>query len=262
MGLRRAKVYIETIGGFGQKVSDDTRLVRIQIAPKEPAIPGRALGVSLDELTEYDSAFGGGAGARFKSLVAWAAKEVDINPGLLAANLLAEHRRGTYLMAGKVDSFIVGTDDFFERRHALAKAVPVYARVKWDRRSMSTDVNELDRRVVTIQFDTGRDAALASAVYLKYGETRLRAAGGEAGRDFDQLAPEIRFTLIRRAFNAGLGRARQELAEVLTGKDVLVRNPRVRCTASNRTRTVGRRCATIRAAQALHLSKRIFGVEG
>jgi hypothetical protein len=230
-------MYLHATGDIGQpQTSESGRLVNIQIAPIEPPIPGRALGVSVNELIDYDSVFLGTPGTRFKNLVAWAAKEVDINPGLLAVNLLAEHRRGTYLTPGKVDSFTIGTDDFFEKRNALAKAVPAYSKVKWDRRATSTDINEQNRGVVTIQFDSGRDGLLASAVYLKHGEIVLREAARKAGSDFDRLPIEVRFMLVRRAFNAGHGRAREELTATLAGRDVLVRDPKVRCTASARTR--------------------------
>jgi hypothetical protein len=113
---------------------------------------------------------------------------------------------------------------------------------------------------VTVQFNSGRDALLASAVYLKHGDVVLRDAAKAVGSDFDKLPVEVRFTLIRRAFNAGHGRAREELAKTLGGTDILVRDPKIECTASNRTRTIGRRCATIRAAQAIHLSEKLFGV--
>jgi hypothetical protein len=206
------------------------------------------------------AAFRGTAETKFKKAIEWAAKEVDINPGLLAANLIAERVRSTYLSGKPVDSFVVGVDDFHEKRHDIARKVPAYAKVKWNKRTLSKDINEQKREVTTIPFRSGPHALLASAVYLKHGEVVLRAAASAASADFDNLPVETRFFLVRRAFNAAHRRAKEELAKILVGKDLLVRDPKVKCRAKNRTKTIGRRCATIRTAQALHLSTEIFGV--
>jgi hypothetical protein len=216
-----------------------------------PSAVGTNLGVSRRDLVAYDWAFKGKTGSEFKKAIESVAKEVDINPGLLAANLLAETRRGSYLQSGQVSSFEVGTDDFFEKRHDLSRKVPAYSKIGWDRsQTPITDVNEAGRAVKSIFFDSGRDAMLASAVYLKHGEVVLREAAARAGKNFDGLPIEARLMLIRLAFNAGHGRALRNLSDVLSGNEILITKPG----------KGPQRKATVRAAQAVHLSELIFGV--
>jgi subtilisin family serine protease len=210
------------------------------------------LGVTQRQLVAYDVAFRGKIGVSFKRLVEWAAGEVEINPGLLGVNLIAETRRGNYLSRLPVSSFVIGTDDFYDKRKDIAAKVSAYQQVKWNPRSRTTDINEKGRRVVSIQFDSGRDAALASAVNLKHGEVVLGEAAREEGADLDQLMIEVRFALVRLAFNAGLGRARKNLREALNGEDILVRRPPKEAGPQRR--------ATVHAARAIHLSETVFGV--
>jgi hypothetical protein len=90
----------------------------------------RDLGLTAEQVTHYDDTFTGTIGDRFKKVVEWAATETKVNPGLLAANLLAEERRGVHMRKGPVDSFLIGTDDFYDKRHQLKKLVPAYKKVK------------------------------------------------------------------------------------------------------------------------------------
>jgi hypothetical protein len=242
----------------------DARLARewarIRDAEVWPAIQraarNDALAVSGALVAAGDRAFWGPTGKRFKALVEWAAGEVGLDPGLLAASLLAETGRSDYQTTAKVSSYLIGTDDFYERRHALRAKVPAYAKVGWDRnQTPETHANDAlkPRDVKTIRFDSGRDALLASAVNLKYGEVVLREAAAKRGADLDRLPVETRFALTRIAFAAGPGGARKYLDQVLDGQDILVRND-----APLKPRQT-RRNATIRAAQALHLSDWVFG---
>ncbi|MCK5668407.1 MAG: hypothetical protein KAI15_04930, partial [Gammaproteobacteria bacterium] len=64
------------------------------------------LGVSAKQVTAYDWVFRKKKGKKFKELVEWAADEVDINPGLLAVNLIAETRMRDYFAKSKVSSFL------------------------------------------------------------------------------------------------------------------------------------------------------------
>jgi hypothetical protein len=256
----------ECLGGAGMYVltgSEHERLAPLMpwgLKQARPAMLGQPaaptarpdLGVSARQVSDYDWAFQGKTGERFKDLVAWAAKEVDVNPGLLAVNLIAETRRGDYLTKDRVSSFLVGADDFYEKRHDIAAKVPAFRKVKWDEKSKTTNVNERGRRVTTIKFASGRDALLASAVYLKHGEVVLRQAAKQSQRDFDTLPVEVRLALLRLAFNAGHGRALRNLREALEGKDVLIRKPRKKAGPQRR--------ATIHAARAMHLSETVFGV--
>jgi len=214
------------------------------------------LGLTADQVTQYDDKFTGTIGLRFKDVVTWAAAETKVNPGLLAANLLAEERRSVHMRKGPVDSFLIGTDDFYDKRHQLRKLVPAYKKVKWDPKTLSTDENEAGRTVNTVTFASGKHGVLATAVYLKHGEEVLRQAAKAGGKDWDPLAVDVRFMLSRLAFNAGLGRAKSELAEILKGVDRLARSAKEPC----KGRTHARRCATLHAAQGVHLSLKVFGV--
>jgi hypothetical protein len=74
-----------------------------------------ALAVHGSEVADEDRFFWGANGRRLKQLVQNAANEVDINPGLLGAIMMAETRRPqSYLSSEKVSSYHIGTDDFYE----------------------------------------------------------------------------------------------------------------------------------------------------
>jgi WXG100 family type VII secretion target len=211
------------------------------------------LGVSDKQITSYDWAFRGKRGEEFKQTIEWAAKEVGINPGLLAANVIAETSRDDYLVKGKVDSFLIGTDDFYDKRNDISNKVPAYSKIGWDKTQTPViDTNENGRQVKTIYFNSGKDALLASAVYLKHDEEVLRQEAAKNGKDFDKLPVETRFALTRLAFNAGLGRAKKNLLEALDGQDILVH--------TSKKKEGPQRKATIHTAQAMHLSETIFGV--
>jgi hypothetical protein len=220
-------------------------------APHDLARPD--LGVTAKQVTAFDATFEGAVGDQFKKLVEWAAAEAGVNPGLLAAVMIAETARSDYLTKKKVSSFTIGTDDYYAKRHDIARKVPAHAKVNWDRkRGPYADTNEQNRVVQSIDFMTGRDAALASAVYLKHGEEVLRAAAKAAGGDFDGLPIEVRLALLRVAFQGGHGAGRKYLRSALKGDDILIRKPQKKAGL--------RRKATIRAAQAMHLSQHVFGV--
>ena len=74
--------------------------------------------VSGEEVTDHHrSFFRGQSGKRLKKLVEDAAREVDLNPGLLGTIMMAETRRPlSYFSSEKVSSYHIGCDDFFEGR--------------------------------------------------------------------------------------------------------------------------------------------------
>jgi V8-like Glu-specific endopeptidase len=217
-----------------------------------------ALAVHGSEVADEDRFFWGPNGKRLKQLVLNAAKEVDINPGLLGAIMMAETRRPqSYLSSERVSSYHIGTDDFYEGRAAIAARVPAYKKVKWDK-NQTPMVHDNDattpRQVQSIVFDSGPDAVLATAVYLKFREVRLREIAAESKKNFDSLPVEIRFALTRIAMAAGTGGATPLLRDALNGKDILIRKyipVKIYQTQRN---------ATVRTAQALHLSDWIFGI--
>ena len=280
-----------------KKNKDDRQLAdewnRILINEIRPAIHRAAEDSTLEVrgnlVAERDPQLSGEKGAKFKEVVAWAAKEVDIDPGFLAAVLLAEWDQASlYLSTGEVSSFKTGTDDFFVQRTQLRANVPAFKQVHFDERKKTTNINEHGRRVTTIPYKTGRDAALATAVYLKYGEIKLRRAALKNGGDFDTLPVATRFVLVRLAMAAGHGgispdgdlvrfkkkgaqlvRARpgetdaillgvaRSLDRVLKGEDILVRNWEPRKDPTNDSH-ITHRNATILASQAMHLGDWFF----
>jgi hypothetical protein len=272
-----------------------------QILVKEvrPAIQSAAedstLKVSGRLVAERDPDLSGEKGEKFKAVVIWAAREVNMDPGFLAAVLLAEwDRPSLYLRAGEVWSYRIGTDDFFEQRAQLRSNVPAFAKVRFDEKKKTTDINEHGRTVTTVPFRTGKDAALATAVYLKWGEIKLSRAARRNGGDFEALPVATRFALVRIAMTAGHGgisvdgdliwfkkirdkKSRKEkwvkaqpgeagatllgvassLDRVLKGEDILVRNWEPRKDPTNDSH-ITHRNATILASQAIHLGDWIF----
>jgi hypothetical protein len=217
--------------------------------------------VSGKEVTDHHrSFFRGKNGKRLKKLVEDAAREVDLNPGLLGTIMMAETRRPqSYLSSAKVSSYHIGADDFYEGRAAIKARVPAYAKVRWDKSQMPSahlnDAKTNRRMVKTILFDSGPAAVLATAVYVKFREVRLREIAAELGGDFDSLPLPTRFALTRIAMAAGTAGATPYLKDVLKGVDIFVREAiPVRAYQTKRN-------ATVRTAQAIHLSDWVFGIK-
>lgn len=210
------------------------------------------LGVSESRIVEEDVNFQGTEGARFKASVEEAAHKVDIDPGLLAATLLAEKTRGTFTRrTGETDSFIIGADDFFEKRREIEALVPAARNIP--QRRDRTDINEHGRSVDTITF-SGKDAVLVDAAYLKYSEIRARFAFASRGGDFDALPVEVRFTLTRYGMNYGLGALEKQVRRIMGGSEPIPRTGSTNPDTRHPLRT-----AVIHAAQAIHLSQKVFG---
>lgn len=235
---------------------------RVQAREVWPALAAAAedttLGVHGSVLVRPLRHFFGATGRRFKQMVEVAAQQVGLDPGLLAAALVAETGGpGAYLTTSRVSSYLVGVDDFYAMRHVLAKDVPAYAQVGWNKKQQPekhlNDAQTQPREVQTIRFDSGRDALLATAVYLKYAEVRLRDDARQLGGDFDTLPVQTQLALVRMSMAAGRAGAATRLARALKGEDILVRD----YTPAQAYRT--NRNATIRAAEAMLLSRWVFG---
>jgi hypothetical protein len=241
-------------------------------------------------VAERDPQFWGANGKTFRDIVRSVAAEVDLNPGFLSAVLLAEvGSAAPYLKTGPVFSFFTGTDDFFAQRERLKTHVPAFANVHFDKTKLFESINETGRKVKSIFFDTGKDAARATAVYLAYARLKLQAAAKTNGGDFDTLPVQVQFALMRIAMAAGhggielngnfvwflktagksvkvkagtkgavlVGVARW-LYRVLKGEDIFVRDWTGRTFPDTAKATS--RNATILVAQALHLSDWHFGI--
>ncbi len=276
-----------------EKLSQEwVRILKREVRPAiQKASEDTNLKVSGEEVVERDPLFSGKTGKRFTDLVEGVAREVDINPGLLAAVLLAERdKRSLYLSSGDVWSFDTGTDDFYEQRAQLRTNVSAFSKVRFDEKRKTKKINEHGREVISIPFKSGTDAALATAVYLKYAEIKLRKGAQKNGGDFDKLPIETRLALVRIAMAAGHGGISPEgellrfkrkngkvvalkkgesggflvgvaerLDRVLKGEDILVRKNEPRKDPS-RDKHITNRNATILVAQALHLSEWVFGI--
>src|SRR5829696_5160184 len=216
--------------------------------------------VSGEEVADHHRRFfRGKTGRRLKKLVEDAAREVDLNPGLLGTIMMAETRRPqSYLSSEQASSYHIGADDFYEGRAAIRIRVPAYAKIKWDKNQTPSehlnDAKTNPRIVKTILFDSGPDAVLATAVYVKFREVRLREIAAELKGDFDNLPLATRFALTRMAMAAGTAGATPFLKDALKGVDIFVRKViPVRAYQTQRN-------ATVRTAQAMHLSDWIFGI--
>jgi len=225
----------------------------------QTASENSSLVVSGAVVTDNDRFFWGASGKRLKKLVEQAAKDVDLNPGLLGTIMMAETQSPqTYLSGGPVSSYFIGTDDFYEGRAQIAARVPAYKKVKWDQGQTPVthpnDAQKRPREVKSILFDSGPDAILATAVYAKFREVRLREVAKTLNGDFDKLPVEVRLALTRIAMAAGTEGAKPFLKDALAGRDIFIRKDIP--TAIYQTQ----RNATVRTAQALHLSEWIFGI--
>jgi len=271
-----------------QKNFDKLSREWMSILTKEirPFIANEDLQVPVKFVFERDKEFAGDAGKKFKKLVQDAATDAGLDPGFLAAVLLAETFRNSYLTNDRVSSFETGTDNFFASQAQLKANVPAFKKIGFTR--SGTNINEHGNEVISVLFDSGKDAALATAVYLKNGEIKLRNAAKKNGGDFDTFSTEIQFALTRIAMAAGHGgiqpngefvwfkrvagktvQAKKgeagsflvgvaiELDRVLNGEDILIRVNEDRADPTN-SRRVTRRNATILVAQALHISACFF----
>jgi hypothetical protein len=263
-----------------------TRALRTEVRPAiQRVAEDRDLEVHGDLVAERDPELAGARGERFAAIVTAAARAVSLDPGFVAAVLLAEVGSASpYLSTGEVQSFFTGTDDFLEQKSQLRASVEAFAQVRFDESRKREFVNEHGRRVLSVPFRTGADAALATAVYLKWAENKLRLAFTKNGGDFDALPVPTRFVLVRVAMAAGHGAIGRDgelvwhkgkavvkagtpgaklvgvalsVFRVLHGEDIVVRGwgPRRDPTFDSR---ITHRNATILAAQAAHLGDWFF----
>lgn len=231
------------------------------------------LGTNPATVEMYDQYFGGPNGGLLKSRIEDAAKRVNINPGLLAASMFAEHKVGSYTRrTGEVDGWLIGLDDYKESKAAIERLVPAARAIKPIRYTAQT--NEQGRHIPEVPVLKAEDAVLASAVYLKYSEEKARRAFLDMGGSFDRLPVEEQFALTRYGMNAGHGAMRLRIMQLLgarnDGKQYVYDRPRKDFLQFKSLKTVDgveqfsslhpQRAATAHTAQALHLSQRVFGI--
>jgi hypothetical protein len=222
----------------------------------------------------YDAYFLGASGALLKTRIADAATQVGLNPGLLAASLFAEFEVGSYTKrTGEVEGWDIGTDDYKERKADIEQKIPAARALRPLR--FEPHVNELGRNIPEVPVFRADQAVLASAVYQKHSELQVRRIVSSMGGSFDRLPVERQFALTRYADNAGVGKAQQRVMEFLgmslhkasfvqdqDRKEFLVYTP-WKLKEGLEQFSAGRpqRAATAHAAQAIHISQKIFGID-
>ena len=207
------------------------------------------------------------------------AKELDIDPGLLAATLAAE--KGGFSpwsrTSGKASGEDLGLDDWTGKvknkvtgvittdetvpniEKAIIKAHPnlglKFGDMKetgawWDV-STENPHGELKPRTTL----DGTKAVAAAGVYLKMQETLLRRAieNTHSGQNLDDLLPEERLTVLRVAFNGGVGIARDLFVDLVKGGDIQ------RTGSAERNPNNAGRTAVLHMARAMHLDQTVFG---
>ncbi|MPZ29527.1 MAG: hypothetical protein GEV13_00775 [Rhodospirillales bacterium] len=231
------------------------------------------LGTNPATLQMYDKYFTGSAGALLKTRIADAAKQVGLNPGLLAASLFAEFRPSSYTKrTGEVEGWDIGTDDYKESKAKIERKVPAAKKLKPIRYEPHT--NEKGRLIPEVPVFKAADAVLASAVYLKFAEEEVRRIMSSMGGSFDRLPVEHQFALTRYGLNAGVGAAQKRIMEFFgitlrhgrhvqdrDSKEFLQYKPwKLKQGVEQFNRHRPQRAATAHAAQAIHISQRIFGI--
>jgi hypothetical protein len=232
------------------------------------------LGTNPATVQMYDAYFLGTSGALLKTRIADAATQVGLNPGLLAASLFAEFEVGSYTKrTGEVEGWDIGTDDYKERKADIEQKIPAARALRPIR--FEPHVNERGRNIPEVPVFRADQAVLASAVYLKHSELQVRRIVSSMGGSFDRLPVERQFALTRYADNAGGGKAQQRVMEFLgmslhkasfvqdqDRKEFLVYTPwKLKEGLEQFSASHPQRAATAHAAQAIHISQKIFGID-
>lgn len=246
-------------------------------APDDGIIPARPLRDVVDEalhgppeyvpslnidpaiLASEDKKFEGAEGERFKALVQDAATKVGLDPGLLAAALLAEEARGSFTKtSGEQDTFTIGADDYLSKRAEIERRIPAAKEIKIT--PIGEDENEQTRKVKSGAFRADQ-AVLVDAVYLKHGELKVRDAFEAQGADFDTLTPELKFAFTRLAMNPGKTPVAEQVKKFLATRDIADTAPDIliRTGIKGQDARKPQSGATRVSAIGVHLSQKVFG---
>ena len=256
----------------GVESQDTLRINEERMASDSEYMPD--LGTNPATVQMYDSYFAAKDGPLLKARIDDAARQVGLNPGLLAASLFAEFSPRYYSRPSgqEVEGWLIGTDDYKERRADIEAKIPAAKVLKPIR--FEPHVNEAGRLIPEVPVFRAQHAVLASAVYLKHSELQVRSIMHSIGGSFDRLTVEHQFALTRYTMNAGAGAARKRILEFLgfsLGKKGLVHDKKTReflaytpwklkGGVEQFSATHPQRAATAHAAQAIHLSQKIFAV--
>lgn len=267
------KARVQAPSGIGfaaqptSSVPDPDEYVPVTGAPEHKPLPEttpEVLGrTDLDEILTTNT--------RLRARVESVAKELDIDPGLLAAELLAEEGASVWSgTSGTVPSEKLGLDDWFGKgeKPQLKSVIAAhpglglkYDDVKPTGESWDTSTEKKGGALKPRgQLDADK-AVAAFGVYLKMQEKVLRGAiqsrasalRNSAVRSLDDLTPEQRLTVLRVGLNAGVGVALDLFLRLSKGGDI-PRSGKTTRDATNASRT-----AVLHMARAIHLAQAIFG---
>jgi hypothetical protein len=207
--------------------------------PKLASDPDLA-NVKKADLKEYIHELHG----KLKSDIVWASEKVGLNPGFLASVLLSEKdapriytcKKGTILNDADcvnsgcpmnspgVCSYTVGTDTYQGERDKIERAIPASKEVKIAPLEGGVHGNEKGNTVTNLHFESGHDAILGVAVYLKYGEKMVRVHLPT----FDAEPISVQWALVRLAMVPGIGDALKRIEKVKKGEDIFIHGKIVR----------------------------------
>jgi hypothetical protein len=209
--------------------------------------------------------------ARLRARIESVAKELDIDPGLLAAELMAEEGASVWSgTSGTVPSEKLGMDDWFgdTEQRVLKSIIDAHPGLGLK----LTDVKATgDMWATSTEKPGGADkprgilnadkAVAAFGVYFKMQEKVLRGAIGQRGtvlrnspvRTLEDLTPEQRFTVLRVGLNSGVKPGLDLFLRLARGGDI----PRTGKTTRNPKDAT--RTAVLHVARAIHLAQSIFG---
>jgi len=209
-------------------------------------------------------------GPEFKRRVDAAARQVGLDPGFLAACMLAETRgtlnqyRGAYLSprSEMVSAAAMGLDDIKEERALLRAKVPAFRRIQGDLSESSVvftpevDAKEGRARTKPDMDVRGDSAVVLFASYLKLKELQARQTLADAGIDFDSLPMATRLFMTRSRMNPPHRRGiHGYVKEIGKGANPLSKG----IESAERKAGDARRGATMTTVQAVHLARVLFG---
>jgi RHS repeat-associated protein len=242
-------------------------------APQE-YIPN--LGTTQTTREAQDHFFQGERGQLLKQRIEDAARQVGLNPGVLASSILAENSRvSRYTQtSGEVPGWAIGTDDYKEFMSSMARTIPASRNIHPIRYESHTNEGKHPRTIPEVPVFKAQDAVLASAVIMKHAELALRDKLAKVGGSFDRLPVEHQYALTRYAINAGIGAATKSMMSMIgftkegrqyveggTPRQFLQYTPwRVKDQMELFNKNHAERAATAHTAQAIHLSQTVFGV--
>jgi len=225
--------------------SPDQKLASSLGAVRDPKLAAQG----RPDLKTWDSQFKGPRGEQFRKNVQDAAKEMGVDPGLLAANALAEVDtrdfwlngaftfKGTTTTARRSD--IAGLDFWVTSQAGVKAAVPSAkginaSQVGWflqepkqEELKKITDSGQRQvfwekNRLPVVGFTDAKTALRALAAMTKFHELQLqKLVGAEAWGRFTDAE---RFALTRFSFNAGPNAVKKPAAQAAAGEDILVRS--------------------------------------